>query len=120
MGSVPVNASVLVSVRVRLGGGSSIEVVGMAESETLDPDALNNEVRLTVRPVRPELDVVLLAGGSVELRWPEVGTTWKLEQAEGVAGPWSNVTATPESTPTGQRLVLPAIGGSRLFRLRVP
>jgi hypothetical protein len=119
-GSVPVNATVLVSVRVRVGSVSTIQGGGLVESDTLDPDALNNEVKLTVRPVRPELDVALLAGGSVELRWPQVGANWKLEQAEGVAGPWSNVTATPEGTPTGQRLVLPALGGSRVFRLRLP
>jgi hypothetical protein len=119
-GSVPVNATVLVSVRVRVGSVSTIQGGGLVESDTLDPDALNNEVKLTVRPVRPELDVALLAGGSVELRWPQVGANWKLEQAEGVAGPWSNVTATPEGTPTGQRLVLPTLGGSRVFRLRLP
>jgi hypothetical protein len=119
-GSVPVNATVLVSVRVQVGGGSTIQGVALAESDTLDPDALNNEMKLTVRPVRPQLEVALLEGGGVELRWPEVGANWKLEQAEGVAGPWSHVTTTPEGTPTGQRLVLPSLGGSRVFRLRVP
>jgi hypothetical protein len=119
VGALPVNGSALVSVRARVGG-SAIELVGVAESETTDPDPLNNTLRLSVRPVRPELDVALMANGSVELRWPLVGATWQLEQAEGVAGPWGLVSGTPEGTPTGQRMVLPAAGGSRVFRLRVP
>lgn len=120
LGTLGVNSTALVSIRFRADTAAAIQVTGLAESETVDPDTLNNQRTIVVRPVRPALSIQAVAPSSVEVRWPALEGGWVLEQAEDPMGTWGAVTGTVEEIPTGRRMVLPTLGTTRHFRLRRP
>ncbi len=69
---------------------------------------------------RPTLELTLVAGGQIQVRWPASATNWVLEAADTLAGSgWSAVTNAPVAVEQELSVALDTNGGSRFFRMRL-
>jgi hypothetical protein len=100
-----------------LGGTAAVSVTATATANTGDPDPSNNTASVTVRAVRPSLEIERLSDGRVALTWPSGLVGLGLQQGGSPQGPWAAVPGTVDETPLGRRLVLDGGATARMYRL---